>query len=140
MIRAKRSASVNTRMSPTMTTTRSFTSGGLRRTLESAQHDDNASVLSHMRDRLGAASHVVQVRNGLGANHAKSVQALGRDIDVPRLVKWRRAYKKHVLCLDKGSKVGVDVRVHLAHDKLLKESRDSRTVWQTPRIGCGRIS
>src|ERR1700730_10516636 len=70
----------------------------LRRTLESAQHDDNASVLSHMRDCLGAASHVVQVRDGLGADHPKSIQALWRHIDVPRFVKWRRAYKKHVLC------------------------------------------
>src|SRR4029077_6671040 len=41
-------------------------------------------------------SHVVQVR-GLGADHPKSIQALGRDIDVPRCVKWRRAYEKHVL-------------------------------------------
>jgi hypothetical protein len=82
-----------------------------------------------MRDCLGAASHVVQVRDGLGADHPKSIQALGRDIDVPRFVKWRRAHEKYVLCLDKGTKVGVDFRVHLAHDNVFKESRDGRTAW-----------
>ena len=54
-----------------------------RRSLEAAEHHDDAAVLAHVGDRLGAAPDVVEVGDATRAEHAqRAARALRGDVDV----------------------------------------------------------
>jgi hypothetical protein len=87
-----------------------------RRPLEGAEHHDDAAVLADVGDRLGAAAHHVQVGDRPLVDHAQRPdRPLGRDVDVPVRVEWRRGDEEHRLLGDPVAPALVDRVIGLAH-------------------------
>jgi hypothetical protein len=86
-----------------------------RRTLKRTQHDDNAPVLSQMRNRLGAATDVIQIRESVGVKDAKRVESLWRQVDVTARTQWTCGDKEHPLGSNELSKGLIDLFVDLTH-------------------------
>ena len=98
-----------------------------RRPFEGAEHDRDAPVFAHVRDRLGSAADEVEVRDLTWAEDAKPAHvALRRDVDVPVRRERRRADEEQVLLLDPGGEARVDLVEDLAHAGSLARHHVSR--------------
>jgi hypothetical protein len=87
-----------------------------RRPLEGAEHHDDAAVLAHVGDRLGAAPDVVEVGDTTRAEHAqRAARALRRDVDVAVPGERGAADEEHRLAGDPGAQLVVDLVVGARH-------------------------
>ncbi|HXR54839.1 MAG TPA: hypothetical protein VN793_07305 [Acidimicrobiales bacterium] len=83
---------------------------------EGTEHQDDAAVLTQVRDRLGAASGEVQIGGPMVVQDREGpLIALGRAVDVAVGVKRRRGHEEHRLGLDEAGQPGVDVGIKAAH-------------------------
>ena len=88
-----------------------------RRTLERAEHDDDAAVLARVRDRLCAAADEVEISNLVRPEDSEPAQvALWRHVDVAVLGERRRGDEEEMLLLDPAGELVVDLRMDLPHD------------------------
>src|SRR5579872_5441583 len=87
-----------------------------RRPVECAKHDDNAPVLSQVRDRLCPAARIILVSDLHRSENAERISALGRNIDMPRRRQWRCGHKENGLFRDPIGQIGRDVFESFAHD------------------------
>src|SRR5262249_62268184 len=78
------------------------------------------------------ATRQVQVGHALVAQDAKSVKALGREVDAP--VVWSRGVEEDVLCPDKLPEGLVQFRVELGH---LRTPHTKSDFGRTPRSAAG---
>ena len=102
----------------------------LRRALERAEHDHDASVFAQVRERLGAAPEHVEVRDGLGPGHAQRPdRALRRQVHVTAGGERRGPDEEERLLRDPCAEVLVDDLVDLSH---------RRSLAPEPRLGAAQ--
>ena len=83
---------------------------------EGAEHEDDAAVLTQVRDRLDAAPGEVEIGDPMVVQDGeRPLIALGRAVDVAVGVKRRRGHEEHRLGLDEAGQPGVDVGIEAAH-------------------------
>ena len=90
----------------------------LRRTVEGAQHDDDAPVLAQMGDGLRPAADEVEIGDRRGAEDSERVEPLRRQVHVPGRANRRGRDEEDVLRCDERAERIVDGRVALAHESL----------------------
>ncbi len=65
-----------------------------RRTFEGTEHQNSAPILFPVAEGLDPSAGQAQVGGLLGTPNAKSLESLGRIVDVAVRVEWRRSDKK----------------------------------------------
>src|SRR5688572_19632079 len=69
----------------------------LRRSIERAEHEDDATVLTQVGDRFDAAAGEVEIGNLTRAEDAKGIESLWRTVDESAGIERRRCHEKHPL-------------------------------------------
>ena len=86
-----------------------------RWSIESAQHNDDASVLFQMRDCFNAAAAKLYVSNLARAQYPKTIESLRRTVDPAIIGERCRRYEEHALAFNPTLNAFVDFPVLFSH-------------------------
>ena len=93
----------------------------VRRPLERAPHQRDATVFAEVGDRLGVAAGEVEIGHGdLVDDSERAAQPLRREVDGAVAGEGSRTREENVLGLDEGAQPAVDVLVDLSHARIMK--------------------
>jgi hypothetical protein len=90
-----------------------------RWTIERAEHEHDAPVLTKVGNRLDAAPIVIDVADPSRTEHAKCLETLRRQVHMPVSSCWRGSNEKHTLGAKEFRNLFVNLLIEFTHAAIL---------------------